>query len=251
MLVLGYLYKMLWLFSLKYRELWTVGTLPLKRAFRAAKKKMKKFMKAGLRFSKKKMTKINERDTSGDEYDGEGGSYGYGYGVLDDEQHSHGSEDEWRSDEDGTESKSSRGKKREKTKTKTKKRKSLGGEEMYVREDGLMLFGVMQPSSASSSSSKTPTPSPSSQSHHSVLSALYRPEYLHVNSSPQQSSNTSSSTPTNPPTATSNATPRNSTTNSRNRIVVSKSQRGSGPETGRGGGSASTSNDSLHSSLRI
>jgi hypothetical protein len=242
MACLGYLYKMLWLFSLKYRELWTVSTLPLKRAFRAAKKKMKRLMRAGLRFSKKRMRKIHE--------EGEGD----GYGVLDEEEEelSHESGDEWRSEEDEEEREGvgKRGQKKpERKKEKPKKRKSLG-EEMFVREDGLMLFGVMPPtahhsaaSGASSPPSRQPStssPSSRSQSHHSVLSALYRPEYLQGGAASSQTQSTNINT------GGTSATPRiSSTTSSKNRIVVSKSQRGSG---GAGSGS---SGDSLHSSLRI
>jgi hypothetical protein len=247
MIVLGYVYKMLWLLSLKYRELWTLSTLPFKKVYRAAKKKMKKMMRAGLRFSKRR-----SREGGGG---GGGGGGGDGY-VLD---HSTESYEEWRSDEDeqqqvmsgeeggggGGGGRRSEGRRR----GKEKKRKSLG-EEMFVREDGLLLFGMMnQPTQ------QPPTPT---QSHHSVLSALYRPEYLQSPSSLSASSTSPSSSqpPLNSSPSGASPNPSAASRNSKNRIVVSKSQRGSHGSSGAGGGSAggqesTGGSETLHSSLRI
>lgn len=159
--------------------------------------------------------------------------------VLD---HSTESYEEWRSDDEEREEgkgqsqqamAAERGSSSEGRKGKEKKRKSLG-EEMYVREDGLLLFGMVnQPAQQS-----TPT-----ESHHSVLSALYRPEYL------QSPSSLSSSQPTNSPTTATPGASSVGNRNSKNRIVVSKSQRGS--SVGGGGQESRGSSESMHSSLRI
>lgn len=217
LVVLGYFYKMLWLFSLKYREIWSVGTLPLKRVFRAAKKKMKKLMKASLRFSKK-------FDDSTDD----------GY-VLDNSSESF----EWRSDDDKEEDEQEQKEKKFSKENRKKQRQSLN-EEMLVREDGLLLFGVMQ------------QPTTSTSSHHSVLSALYRPEYIQTSSPSSSMSISSPTSATGAATSSPNASNRTGMqTASKNRIVVSKSQRGANGSSTGGGGGQEGAIDNMHSSLRI
>eukprot|EP00604_Paraphysomonas_vestita_P002602 CAMPEP_0174819720 /NCGR_PEP_ID=MMETSP1107-20130205/3141_1 /TAXON_ID=36770 /ORGANISM="Paraphysomonas vestita, Strain GFlagA" /LENGTH=164 /DNA_ID=CAMNT_0016033775 /DNA_START=656 /DNA_END=1147 /DNA_ORIENTATION=- len=159
---------------------------------------MKKLMKAGLRFSKKRDDgyTLEEDSIPGDEIE------------MSDEEERH---DAVYDDEQG------------KNIIKSPKKRGSVGEEMIIREDGLLLFGVMEPSQEM----KSPThiqqqqhqlqlqqqqqQQNQSQSHHSVLNALYRPEYNQTNNS----------NITNSPTSLYRNT--NTLATTKNRIVVSKS----------------------------
>lgn len=198
LLILGYAYKMMWLFSLKHREILSTGSLPLKRAFKAAKKRMKKLMKAGLRFSKKREDGYVLEPT-GDEIE------------MSDEEDRH---DAVYDDEDPIKD----------SPNKSSKKRGSVGEEMVIREDGLLLFGVMEPSSDMKSinqqqqlQQQQQQYQQSQQSHHSVLNALYRPEYIQTPQQLNQSPNYRNST------TTSSLSPSSSSTTTKNRIVVSKS----------------------------
>lgn len=225
LLILGYAYKMMWLFSLKYREILSTGSLPLKRVFKAAKKKMKKLMKAGLRFSKKRDDgyTLEEDSIPGDEIE------------MSDEEERH---DAVYDDEQG------------KNIIKSPKKRGSVGEEMIIREDGLLLFGVMEPSQEM----KSPThiqqqqhqlqlqqqqqQQNQSQSHHSVLNALYRPEYNQTNNS----------NITNSPTSLYRNT--NTLATTKNRIVVSKSSQ-KNIITGQQNTQSSQNVNNIQNSLRI